>query len=48
MNEIWAANDGYMLNMLLKLIEKIKVPLKIKLSVCSSMNLLHPNDFAID
>lgn len=29
MNEIWAVNDGYMLNMMLTIIEKTRFPLKI-------------------
>lgn len=29
MNEIWAVNDGYMLNMMLTIIEKTRLPLKI-------------------
>jgi hypothetical protein len=44
-NEIWAVNDGYLLHVILKTIEKCTPPLKIdfnSLSKCSSLGIIKP------
>ncbi len=48
---MWGVNDAYMLNFIMKIIRKTRVPLQIDfegLTACSSLGLLQPKDFEID
>jgi len=50
-NEIWAANEGYMFGFMIKIIKKTRVPLRIDIEAldsCALMGLLQPKDFGID
>lgn len=51
LNQMWGVNDAYMLNFIIKIIRKTRVPLQIDfegLTACSSLGLLQPKDFQID